>query len=166
MIFLIIITFPDICEIHFLHFYYSNWFDSVDQILFSPKNASFLEDFTVFPLNLYSSSIFVRKVLFFYIFTINNFFSFKNFSSFLSKILITHFEWNEKYLTKFCYKVYICRSSQRKCSLKKLLLNISQYSQTDTCRSLFLINLQSWRLVTLLKRDSNTGVFLWILQNI
>ena len=33
MIFLIIITFPDICEIHFLHFYYSNWFDSVDQIL-------------------------------------------------------------------------------------------------------------------------------------
>ena len=26
-------NFPDICEIHFLHFYYSNWFDSVDQIL-------------------------------------------------------------------------------------------------------------------------------------
>ena len=31
--------------------------------------------------------------------------------------------------------------------------------------SLFLIKLQAWRPVILLKRDSNTGVFLRILQN-
>ena len=33
-------------------------------------------------------------------------------------------------------------------------------------RSLFLIKLQLSRLATLLKRDPNTGVFLWILQNL
>ena len=32
--------------------------------------------------------------------------------------------------------------------------------------SLFLIKLQVSRLATLLKRDPNTGVFLWILQNL
>ena len=31
--------------------------------------------------------------------------------------------------------------------------------------NLFLIKLQAWRPATLLKRDSNTGVFLWNLQN-
>ena len=31
------------------------------------------------------------------------------------------------------------------------------------CWSLFLITLQVWRSATLLKRDSNTGAFLWIL---
>ena len=46
------------------------------------------------------------------------------------------------------------RSSHRMCSIKKLLLKISQYSQENT-----------WRPATLLKRDSNTGAFLWILRN-
>ena len=32
-------------------------------------------------------------------------------------------------------------------------------------RSLFLIKLQAWRPATLLKCDSNTGVFLWNLRN-
>ena len=32
--------------------------------------------------------------------------------------------------------------------------------------SLFLIKLQAWKHAPLLKRDSNTGVFLWILQNL
>ena len=31
--------------------------------------------------------------------------------------------------------------------------------------NLFLIKLQAFRAATLLKRDSNTGVFLWILRN-
>ena len=54
----------------------------------------------------------------------------------------------------------------RRCSVKKLFLQNSQYSQQNTCWRLFLIKLQhTWRHATLLKRDSNTGVFLRILQN-
>ena len=54
-----------------------------------------------------------------------------------------------------------CRSSHERCSIKKLLIKISQYSQKNTCVGVFFK-----------KRDSNTGVFLWtffrtpILKNI
>ena len=56
---------------------------------------------------------------------------------------------------------------------KKGFLKISQYSQAilailaykHLCWSLFLIKLQAFRLNFLLKRDSRTGVFLWIFQN-
>ena len=52
------------------------------------------------------------------------------------------------------------------CSIKKLYLNISQYSQKKHLRwKLFLIRLQAFRVATLLKRDSKTGFFLRILQN-
>ena len=37
-------------------------------------------------------------------------------------------------------------------------------SENHLCWSPFLIKLQAFRPATLLKRDSNTGVFLWILQ--
>ena len=47
---------------------------------------------------------------------------------------------------------------------KKLFLKVSQYSQENKCVSLFLIKLQVFSPASLLKRDSNTGVFLWILQ--
>ena len=40
---------------------------------------------------------------------------------------------------------------------------IEWFHRKTPCWSLFLINLQAWRLVTLLKRDSNVDVFLWIL---
>ena len=46
------------------------------------------------------------------------------------------------------------RSSYRRCSIKKLLLKSLQYSQENT---------SVW--ISLLKRDSKTSVFLWILQN-
>ena len=49
------------------------------------------------------------------------------------------------------------RSSHHRCSTKKAILKISQYSQTNTA-------LQT-RPATLLKRDSNTVIFLWILWN-
>ena len=44
-------------------------------------------------------------------------------------------------------------SSHRSCSVKKLFLKILQYSQENTCVP-----------ATVLKRDSTTGVFLWILR--
>ena len=50
------------------------------------------------------------------------------------------------------------KQSYRRCSVKKVFLEISQNSQENTCaRVSFLIKLQAW--------DSGTGIFLWILQN-
>ena len=52
--------------------------------------------------------------------------------------------------------------NHRWCSLNKIFLNSLQYSHL--CWRLFLINLLPPDL--LLKRDSNAGVFLWILQTL
>ena len=49
---------------------------------------------------------------------------------------------------------------------KKVFLDISQNSQENTCaRVSFSIKLQALDLQLYLKRDSGTGVFLWVLQN-
>ena len=45
------------------------------------------------------------------------------------------------------------------------LENFSNFTGKHLSRSLFLIKLQAWRPATLLKRDSDTGVFLWNLRN-
>ena len=63
-------------------------------------------------------------------------------------------------------RAYNFRSNHQRCSIKKLFLKFSQYSQEKhLCWSLFLITLQAWRSATLFKRDSNKGVFMWILRN-
>ena len=46
-----------------------------------------------------------------------------------------------------------------------VLKNFANFIGKHQCWSLFLIKLQAWRPATLLKRDSNTGVFLWNLRN-
>ena len=52
-----------------------------------------------------------------------------------------------------------------KCSVKKVFLKISQNLQENTFVGVsFLIKLHSSGLKLYLKRDSNTGVFLWILS--
>ena len=43
--------------------------------------------------------------------------------------------------------------------------NFAIFAGEHLCWGLFVIKLQSWRPATLLKRDSNTSVFLWILRN-
>ena len=43
--------------------------------------------------------------------------------------------------------------------------NFANFTGKHLCWSLFLIKLQDFRAETLLKRDSNTGVFLWNLRN-
>ena len=59
----------------------------------------------------------------------------------------------------------ISRSSYRRCSVKKgALKNFANFTEKQICWSLFLIKLQAWKTVALLKRDSNIGLFLWILQ--
>ena len=60
----------------------------------------------------------------------------------------------------------IFKSIHRRCSVKKVFLNILQISQEKILEPLFNIKLMTFRPATLLKRDSNTGVFLWNLQNI
>ena len=61
-------------------------------------------------------------------------------------------------------KITNCVNSEavpRSCSIKKVLLKISQNSQENTCaRVSFFKDLQLYQ-----KRDSDTSVFLWILRN-
>ena len=45
-----------------------------------------------------------------------------------------------------------------------VLKNFEILTGKHLCWSLFLIKLQACKPATLLKRDSSTGVFLWILQ--
>ena len=55
---------------------------------------------------------------------------------------------------------------RRRCSIKKAVLkNFAIFIRKSLCWRLFLIYLQAYKAATLLQRDSNTGVFLWILQN-
>ena len=57
------------------------------------------------------------------------------------------------------------KAAVRRCSSEKVFLKISQYSQENNCVGVsFLIMLQAFRPATLLKRDSNIGVFLRILR--
>ena len=66
---------------------------------------------------------------------------------------------------KFLYNPFF-RSSHCWCSVKKAVLkNFANLLENQLCWSLFLITLQGLRTVTLSKRDSNTSVFLWNLQN-
>ena len=52
------------------------------------------------------------------------------------------------------------------CSIKKLFLKISQiFKGKHLSWSIFFIKLPNWRPVSFLKRDSNSGAFLWILRN-
>ena len=54
----------------------------------------------------------------------------------------------------------------RRCFVKKVFLEISQYSQENTCsRVSFLLKLQPRACNSLLKKDSGTGVFRWFLRN-
>ena len=43
--------------------------------------------------------------------------------------------------------------------------NFTKFTGKQMCWSLFLIRLQAWKAATILKRDSNTGVFLCNLRN-
>ena len=58
------------------------------------------------------------------------------------------------------------RSSQRRCSLRKYVIrNFAKFIRKHLCQSLFLNKVADLSLQLYLKRDSDTGVFLRILQN-
>ena len=55
----------------------------------------------------------------------------------------------------------LLKSSYRRCSIKKAVLkNFAIFIGKHLCRSLFLINFQTYKPATILKKDSNTGFFL------
>ena len=55
------------------------------------------------------------------------------------------------------------KSSHKRCSVKEgVLKSLANFPWKQLCWILFLIKLQAFRLLNLLKRDSNTGVLLWI----
>ena len=64
------------------------------------------------------------------------------------------------------YRGRTVRSSLRSCFLRKLFLKLCNNDRKYLCWSLFLKKLHTCRYATLLKRDPNTNVFLWILQNL
>ena len=56
----------------------------------------------------------------------------------------------------------VARNSHQRCSVKKSVLkNLANFTEKHLCWSLFLIKLQAFRPVTLLKKVSNTSVCLW-----
>ena len=57
-------------------------------------------------------------------------------------------------------EVVFCR-----CSSKCVFLKIAQILQVNSCITLVLVKLQTWRPATLLKRDFNTGNFSRNLKN-
>ena len=60
-----------------------------------------------------------------------------------------------------------CRSSCSQIFIKiSVLKNFAIFTGKHLCWSLFLRKLQVLKPASLLKRDSNTGVFLWILRNL
>ena len=57
--------------------------------------------------------------------------------------------------------VKLSEAVAQRCYVKKVFLEIAQYSQENTCvRVSFLIKLKALALQLYLKRDSGTGVFL------
>ena len=83
---------------------------------------------------------------------------------------ILEVNWWERKLRKFLFQIMFEKCNKlteavaQTCSIKKVFLEILQNSQENTCaRVSFLIKLQA--SATLLKRDSDTVVFLWIFQN-
>ena len=62
--------------------------------------------------------------------------------------------------SKFCKKF---RSSHQRCSIKKAVpKKFAKFTGKHLSWSFFSLKSQDWKPTTLLKRNSNTGVFLWI----
>ena len=64
-------------------------------------------------------------------------------------------------IIELCKKCDVCfKSSHRRCSIKKAVLkNFAKFTGKHLCWNLFKKKLQALGPTTLLKRDSNTGVF-------
>ena len=84
-----------------------------------------------------------------------------------SKIVATHANAGHTFMVKFWQdsNIVLKRSYQRCCIKKAVVKNLAILIAKHLCWSLFLINLQAYKAATLLQRDSNTVVFLWVLRS-
>ena len=71
-----------------------------------------------------------------------------------------------KWLTETELDPWDRSTNQRCCMEKAVLKSFAIFTGKSLCLSLCLIKLQTFRSATLLKRDFNTVVFLWILRNL
>ena len=63
-------------------------------------------------------------------------------------------------------KFQIREALARRCSVKKVFLEISQNSEENTCATVyFLIKLQAWGLQPYYETGTGTSIFLWIWRN-
>ena len=84
----------------------------------------------------------------------------KQFSKVLfSLILWTALKWAKNSVSSI---IQCWEAVTQTCSLKKVFLEIWQNSQKNTCARVSFLNKVAGRTAPLLKRDSCTGVFLWI----
>ena len=93
-----------------------------------------------------------------------------------------HQMWNLATIPLFFSTIYLIRKVEEKCKVvvigfsrinhSQLFLKIGVlkkfaiFTGKNLSWSLFLIKLQTFRPTTLLKRDSNTGASLWVIQNV
>ena len=98
----------------------------------------------------------------------------RNSSQIFSLVFVKYFKnsFFEKHVWASKYKSWKKLNRQKqpplfyRCSVKKdFLKNFANFKGKHLCWSLFLIKLQASRPATLLKRDSNTGVFLLSLRD-
>ena len=113
----------------------------------------------VFVLKVFSSCNFWRIVLMLNVDTITVKWPFQFLPSSVASVVT--FDYLNDYFSIPQY-----RSSQRRCSRKKAVLkSFPVFTEKDLCGSLFLVKLQAFRPAAVLKRDSNTDVFLGIFRN-
>ena len=79
----------------------------------------------------------------------------------------TFYRQVKKYLEKVMLWVYDKNNSKKQSfrGKKGVFRNFTKLTGKHQCQNLFLIKMQAWGLRLYLKRDSGTGVFLWILWN-
>ena len=89
--------------------------------------------------------------------------------TFKPNVFLLLFSCIRRRILQYCLtecSIWYAKAAVRKCSPKSVSLKISQDAQESKhlSRSFVLTNLQAWSLDTLLKRDTSTGVFLWVLH--
>ena len=126
----------------------------IKKVLLNSNFATLLDVLIIFSSQHTVRSIKIRTRLFI------NLPSIVRFSKYLCQDVLYKAEnwhaWShEQYFSKHRF-LDICQ-----CAFK----NFSKFTGKYLCLSLFLIKLRAFRSATLLKRDSNSAVFLWILRN-
>ena len=81
-------------------------------------------------------------------------------------VLYNLIQFHAQLICALCPLDNVFRSSHWRCLVKKgVFKNFAKSTRKYLCWSLFLIKQSAWRPATLLKRDSNKGVFMCVLRD-